>query len=425
MPHRQHGGGGHHQHAGGDHSHAGHQHQHAGHHGGHHDPAMAAALAKYPFLWGAQEQYIPIASVNVVPGQKIPTVRVPKNGFLLELLFRFVGSANVTAAGTAGTPNLLQLISSYVLSYNSGFQYRQLGGEQMYVLDLIRNQGVDAVQGGPNWKNYTPTSATNQSVGFCMRDYVGLNTGVNADKYLLAAHARNADITLDLTFNPNPSGSFVFRGVGANTETASISGTLYVEGRYLLDPASYTRFDKPNLRRVQQIESDTSYTQVVIGDNTVAITPLNGPRYLGLLFKATFANNGDPQGLNSNISRIQLKINNGLNRYDLSSQALAQRNMNELHRIQGGPIGSPWNGALPPGWYYLDFLSDASINNAVSQVGRNVISTERIASLWLIVTVNSGTPLTGNNMIELIKRVELPAVGGTNKLSSPAMEGAA
>jgi hypothetical protein len=423
MPHRQHGGG-HHQHAGHEHSHAGHQHQHAGH-GGHHDAAMAAAVAKYPFLWGAQEQYIPVASINVTPGQKSATVRVPKNGFLLELLFRFVGNANVTAAGTAGTPNILQLISSYVLSYNSGFQYRSLSGEQIYVLDLVRNQGVDAVQGGPNWKNYTPTSATNQSIGFCMRDYVGLNTGVNADKYLLAAHARNADITLDLTFNSNPSGTAVFRGIGANTEAATISGTLYVEGRYLLDPASYARFDKPNLRRVQQIESDTSYTQVVIGDNTVAITPLNGPRYLGLLFKATFGSVPDVQGLNSNISRIQLKINNGLNRYDLSSQALVQRNMNELHRIQGGPIGSPWNGALPPGWYYLDFLSDASINNAVSQVGRNVISTERIASLWLIVTVNSGTTLTGNNAIDLVKRVELPAVGGTNRLISPSMEGAA
>jgi hypothetical protein len=424
MPHHQHqhGGGGHHQHAGGDHSHAGGHHQHAGH-AGHHDGAQHEQK-KFPFIWGSQEQYIPIASVNVTPGQKSATIRVPKNGFLLELLFRFVGNANVTAAGTAGTPNLLQLISSYVLSYNSGFQYRQVGGEQMYVLDLIRNQGVDAVQGGPNWKNYTPTSATNQTVGFCLRDYVGLNTGVNADKYLLAAHARNADITLDITFNPNPSGTFAFRGIAANTEAATISGTLYIEGRYLLDPASYARFDKPNLARVQQIESDTSYTQVVLGDNTVAITPLNGPRYLGLLFKATFGSVGDPQGLNSNISRIQLKINNGLNRYDLSSQALVQRNMNELHRIQGGPLGAPWNGALPPGWYYLDFLSDASINNAVSQVGRNVISTERIASLWLIVTVNSGTTLTGNNLIELVKRVELPAVGGTNKLVSPAMEGA-
>jgi hypothetical protein len=69
----------------------------------------------------------------------------------------------------------------------------------------------------------------------------------------------------------------------------------------------------------------------------------------------------------------------------------------------------------------LDFLADASITNAVSQVGRNVISTERIASLWLIVTVAAGTNLTANNMILLIKRVELPAVGGTNRLAAPSL----
>jgi hypothetical protein len=423
MPQKHHGGGGGGHHAGGGGGgggqHAGHHH-HAGH--GEHQGG-AAAHHMYPFLWGAQEQFVPIAAINVTPGQKAPTVRIPKNGFLLELLFRFVGAANVTAAGTAGTPNILQIINSYILSYNGGFQFRSMSGENLYVMDLIRNQGVDAVLGGPSYKNYAPQTASNQAIGFVMRDFIGLNTGVNADKYLLAAHARNADITMDITFNPNPSGTAIFRGVGANTETAAISGTLYVEGRYLLDPASYARFDKPNLRRVQQIENDTSYTQVVIGDNTVSITPLNGPRYLQLAFKGTFGGVGDPQGINSNISRIQLKINNGLNRYDISSAALAQRNCNDLHRIQCGTIAAPNNAALPPGWYYLDFLSDASINNAVSQVGRNVISTERIASLWLVVTVNSGTTLTSNNMIELIKRVELPAVGGTNKLVSPSMEG--
>jgi hypothetical protein len=414
--HHQHGGGHHHQHAGHEHQHAGHQHQHAGHDGG-------GGGGKFPFIWGAQEQYVPIAAIPVTMGQKASTIRIPKNGFLLELLFRFVGNANVTAAGTAGQPNLLQLIQNYVLSYNGGFMYRSLSGEDVYVMDLLRNQGVDAVLGGPSYKNYTPAAiAPTNAVGFVMRDYVGLNTGVNADKYLLAAHARNADITMDITFSPNPSGTFIFGGVGANTETATISGTLFVEGRYLLDPASYARFDKPNLRKVQQIENDTSYTQLVTGDNTVSITPLNGPKYLGLLFKVVANGVPDPQGLTSFVSRVQLKINNGLNRYDVSSQALAQRNCNELHRIQCGTILAPNNAALPPGWYSLDFLSDASINNAVSQVGRNVISTERIASLWLIVTIQPGTPLTANNIIKTIKRVELPAVGGTNKLISPSME---
>ena len=338
-------------------------------------------------------------------------------------MFRFVGNANVTTAGTAGTPSILQILNSYILSYNGGFQYRNLDGETLYVMDLIRNQGADCVMGGPSWRNYAPQTTGSQQVGFIVRDYVFLNPGVNADKYLLAAHARNADITLDITFNPNPNGTFAFRGVGANTEAAAISGTLFVEGRYLLDPPSYAKFDKPDLRRVQQMEIDTSYTQLVIGDNTVSIVPLNGPKYLQLAFKAVFNGVGDSQGFGSSISRVQLKINNGLNRYDLTSQALAQRNSDDLHRIQCGTIAAPVNSSLPPGWYYFDFLSDSSINNAVSQVGRNVISTERIASLWLIVTVQNGTNLTANNMIQLVKRVELPAVGGTNKLVSPSMEG--
>lgn len=356
-------------------------------------------------------------------GQKASTVRIPKNGFLGELLFRFVGTATVTSAGTAGTPSLLNLVSSYITSYNGGFQYRSLRFENAYILDLIRNSGPDVVMGGPSWRNYSPTSVTAQPVGFVLRDFIYLNPGVNADKYELAAHARNADITLDLTFANNPNGTAIFNGVGANTETATITGTLFVEGRYQLDPPSYLKFDKPNLAKVQQIENDTSYTQLVVGDNTVSVVPLNGPKYLGLAFKVVTNGTGDVQGYASQVTRIQLKINNGLNRYDISSQALAQRNCNDMQRVQCGTLAAPWNNALPPGWYYLDFLSDASINNAVSQVGRNVISTERIASLWLIVTLANGTNLSANNMIELVKRVELPAVGGSNKLISPAMEG--
>lgn len=380
-------------------------------------------MVKYPFIWGAQQQFIQVAAIPFVSGQKAPTVRIPKNGFMGELLYRFVGTITVSAVGTAGAPSILQILQSINLSYNGGFQYRNLDGETTYVMDLIRNPGPDVVMGGPSWKNYSPTSATAQNVGFIMRDYISLNNGINADKYNLAAQARNADITLDVTFGSNPNGTANFRGIAANTETGQISGTLFVEGLYLLDPPSYARFDKPNLRQVQQIEMDTSYTNVTIGDNVVSVTPLNGPKYLGLAFKAVFNGLGDTQGYDSSISRIQLKINNGLNRYDLSSAALAQRNCNDMLREQVGPLSSKWNAALPRGWYYMDFLSDASIQNAVSQVGRNVISTERIASLWLIVTVMNGVNLTQNNLIQLIKRVELPAVGGTNKLISPAMNG--
>lgn len=366
---------------------------------------------KLPFLWGTQEQRIPIATIPYVAGAAAATVRIPKNGYLLKLLFRFIGNANVTVAGSAGTPPIWNFIDQYRLSYNGGFQYRNVDGESLYVMNLIRQFGPDFVTNGSTYKNYSPASATNQTIGLIMEDLVGLNTQVNADKYLLAAQARNADITLDLTFDSGTN-------MKANTETVAFSGTLFIEGLYLLDPPDYVHFDEPNLRKVQQILTDTSYTNVVVGDNTVPIVPVNGPKYMQVAFKGQFNGVGDVQGFSTAISRVQLKINNGLNRYDMSSQALCQENAEQLGRVTCGPANAT-AAPLPAGWYLLDFLDDASINNAVSMVGRNVISTEKIANLWLIVTVASGTNLTANNMIKLIKRAELPAVGGTNKLESP------
>lgn len=400
-----------------EHHHAGQHHEHSGtshvreHHGG---------GRKWPFLWGAQEQRIQIAAINVTPGLKAPTVRVPKNGFLSALMFRFVGNINITTAGTTGTPTLFNLIQSYILSYNGGFQYRNLDGQSLYVLDLARNFGQDAVMGGPNYQSYAPQTAGNQPLSFVVRDYISLNTQANQDKYLLAAHARNADVTLDITFAPSPNGTQIpIYGIGANTEVGAITGTLFVEGLYLLDPPSYDKFDRPDLTRVQQIEIDYSFTQIVTGQNTISLVPLNGPKYLQIYMQALFNGAPDSQGRNSAISNFELKINNGLDRLNMSSQAIAQENCNQFGRTNVGLQGSQTNAALPPGWYCFDFLDDVGINNAVSIAGRNVISTERIASLWLMPTVISGTNLTANNMFKIIKRVDLPAVGGTNRLNAP------
>ena len=96
---------------------------------------------RLPFLWGTQEQRVPIAAINVTPGVKAPTVRVPKNGYLAKMLFRYVGAINVTIAGT-GTPLLYNLISSYVLSYNGGFQYRSVDGESAVVMYDGRRAGA-------------------------------------------------------------------------------------------------------------------------------------------------------------------------------------------------------------------------------------------------------------------------------------------
>jgi hypothetical protein len=414
-------GGGHHGGAGGGHH--GDSHGHGGgdhgshyrgdardhrHEGGHDE--------RFPFLWGVQEQYTPITAIAVTPGLKIPSQKIPKNGYAVKLRLRYVGNANVTAAGSAGTPSILNLVNQYIISYNGGFAYRNMDGESLYVKNLCDTTGPDTIMGGAMWKNYNPASATNQTIGFMLEDYIALNPWANADKYLLAAHARNTDVMLDLTFGTAAQ-------MAANTETATISGTLYVEGMFFLDPPDYDHFQEPDLDKVQQVTIDTSYTNVVIGDNTVPIVPINGPKYLRLAFKCVFNNVPDTQGYASNVSNIQLKLNNGLNRYYISSQGLLEDNMILLNRIQCGTIAAPNNAPLPPGWYLFDWINDTGVNNQISVAGRNVISTEDIGALWLIVTVAAGTTLTANNQIKLIKQVELPAVGGTSKLTPPMLSG--
>lgn len=372
---------------------------------------------RFPFLWGVQEQFVPICAINVTPGLKIPSQKIPKNGYLVMLRFRFSGQATVTTVGTAGNPNILNLIQQYILSYNGGFQYRNEDGPSIYVKELADYNGnMDPVMMNPTWRNYNPTTATAQQIGFMLVDNIALNPKGNADKYLLAAHARNTDVMLDLTFGNLSS-------IASNTEAVTVTGTLYVEGMFFLDPPDYHHFQEPDLDKVMQVTTDTSFTNVVIGDNTVPIVPINGPKYLRLLFQCIFNGVPDPQGFNSNVSTIQLKFNNGLNRYYISSQSLATDNINQLKRVQCGTLVAPNNAALPPGWYMLDWIDDTGTNNEISVAGRNVISTEDIGSMWLIVTVNAGTNLAGTNQIKLVKQVELPAVGGTSKLVSPKMAG--
>ena len=55
----------------------------------------------YPFLFGTQEQRVPIAAIPLTPGLKAATVRIPKNGYLAKMTYRFVGSVTISGAGTA------------------------------------------------------------------------------------------------------------------------------------------------------------------------------------------------------------------------------------------------------------------------------------------------------------------------------------
>jgi hypothetical protein len=352
-----------------------------------------------PFLYGTRPTWRKVAQIAYTAGLAIPATKFPKYGYLAKVRYRFVLSVNVTTAGSAGTPKLQFLFANYNISLNGNYQYRNMDGESLALKNSLQ-QGYanEPTTSSLNYTNYNPASATAQTVQYTVSDDIALNDGVNADKFLLAAQARNYDIILGGTFGANPSGTAPgpTGGIAANTEVAAITGTLYVEGLYFLDP-DYTKFAPPDGTQVQQILDDLTYTNVSVGDNVIPIVPINGPQYLQLCFKPVFNGVIDTQGVNSKVTNVRFRVNNAQDLYDVSAQTLYQENYDHY-------------GRTPPfGYYVLDFLDDISLVNAVSAAGTRVLSTATLASLELIVTVASGTTVT-NSLIKLWKRLKNPAI---------------
>ena len=350
-----------------------------------------AQQVKKPFLWGSRPIWKQIAQVPITLGLQAPSIKIPKNGWLSKIRYRFAGAATVTTAGTAGVPNFQNLISMLVLSVSGNYQYRNCDGESLALKTNLQVQGAnDPVAAGPSFLAYSPTSlVANQPFSYAFSDCISLNSELNADEFLLAAQARNYDLILDIAFGSAAS-------VAANTEVATFSGVLYIEGMYFLDP-DYAEFDAPDPTTVQQYVDDKSFTNVVVGDNVIPVNPINGPEYMQLMFKPVFNGLIDVPGAASKMTRIRLRVNNQQDIYDIQAPDLAAEQFEKYGRV------------LPFGYYVLDFMNDISLVNAMSAVRTRVLSTATLGSMELILSVASGT-VTTNSVIKLVKRLRNPAV---------------
>ena len=355
---------------------------------------MAATKQLQPFLRGTRGVWRKIAQIPVNIGLAAPTTKISKNGFLGILRHRITGTVTVNGAGAAGVPNLQNLISSMVLSLSGNYQYRNIDGERMWLWDNLQNVGyADSVAGSPSYQNYNPTSATQQSVSLPLRDCIALNSQYNLDTFLLAAQARNYDITLDVTYG-------TLAQIVAGNETINATAlTHYIEGYYMLD-ADYTQFAPPDLSTVQQLLKDDAFTNVVVGDNIVPIVPINGPQLLGLGFAAVFNGVRDVQGVSSKLTNMRLRVNNAQDLIDIPIQDFDDENFDLYGR------------SLPFGYRYINLLDDVSINNAVSPYWTKALATATLSSLELILTVAAGTVVTGTTGIKLFKRYRNPAITG-------------
>lgn len=359
-------------------------------------PAGGSPPSLLPYPLGARRIPIPFGAIPYVAGGGQP-VKIPKAGLICALQLRFVGTATVSIAGTAKTPQLWNLIKNYQVTANLGYQYRNLDGESLYLkANLEESGGNDALVGSPSYKTYDPTSATAQSVNFVLEDHISLNEDLNFMDFIVSAQSYDDDKYVQITFGQDAD----VKGEGG-TETVALSGTLFIDGLFMSIP-DLTKYALPvGLgRQTQQCMTDAGYTGALVvasADNTIHITPVQGPRYMQLAFKGKFNGVSDTADAASNFLTAVIKTNSSqeLERYQI--QTLLQRQYNLYGRKIAG------------GWILLDFLSDLGIPNRMSPIRRNNYSTEEFATLDLILTLGAGN-VTGNTYIKVFKRIWSPVV---------------
>lgn len=348
------------------------------------------------FAAGTREIRLPVGSASFAASQTIQMPNggpIPKSGFLASAYFTFIGSVTVSAAGTAGTPNIVNVLQNINLTANYGYQYRNIDGDSLnFLANLNQPTGsLNIPSGVPTYQNYNPASATAQAIEFSFTDNIALNEGINYQDFLISTQTLDSDLILQITW------SAINGAINANTETVSaLTGTLYVDGLWFSVP-DRRLFALPEIKFVQQITSGDSGlgTGVVAGAaNTINLTPVQGPRYLQLFIKVV--SNGVPDTANyaSKMSQFELKANNAESLFIQTAQRTIARQTEYFGR------------ALSAGWFVFDFLHDASIINAKGMYGRNIVSTQLYSTLWLIVTTLSSmaTPTT----IKVVKRIAAP-----------------
>lgn len=350
----------------------------------------------YPFAAGTREIRLPIGQLAFSAGATVQMPNggpIPKSGYFASVYYTFIGSVTVGTAGSAGTPNLVNVLQNINLTANYGYQYRNVDGDSLNFLANLNlpSGGFLMPAGVPTYQNYNPASATAQPIEFTFTDNIALNEGVNYQDFLISTQTLDSDLILQITW------SAIQGAINANTETiTALSGILYADGLWFSVP-DRSQFAVPNIQYVQQISSGDSGlgTGIAAGQaNTINLTPVQGPRYLQLAIKVTENNVLDTANFATKMAQFELRANNAESLFIQTAQRTIARQTEFFNR------------ALPAGWFIFDFLHDASIINAKGMYGRNIISTQLYSTLWLIVTTLSSMATPAS--IKVVKRIAAP-----------------
>lgn len=366
-----------------------------------------------PFALGTSVFPVPIAGLGgplVWSSGGVSTLTpIPKTGFLAKLRYNFSGTYTFSTGGaTQYNPPFWRVIQNYTLQNSLNYPFRSMSQDDIWFWQQIAfPQGIgapnaavdDIVVGSRFYKPGTTTATAQQTFSWAFEDWIEHNDGVNFSRYLLAAMTTSNDLTINMTWAAPVIGNAATSALTIGDGTAVISQfamACQVSAEYLTVPDP-TKYQWPRRNLVQQIVCDHSYQTAAVGLNSINLTPIQGPEFLGLGIQVINAGGVTRDTLafgTTGITEIDIYVNGSIPLYQFTMADIIKR-----YEIMYGR--QPQNG-----YVYLDFSNDLSLVNAMSHTHRKVLSTAKYSQISVNVTLNANFTAGAGSSIVLFKRTQ-------------------
>lgn len=334
---------------------------------------------------------------------------IPKTGFVAKLRYNFSGTYTFSTGGaTQYNPAFWRVIQNYTLQNSLNYPFRSMSGDDLWFWQQIAfPQGVgsasapvdDVVTGSKFYKPGTTTATAQQTFSWGFEDWIGQNDGVNFSRYLLSAMTTSNDLTINMTWAAPVIGNAATSALTIGDGTAVISQfamQCQVSAEYLTVPDP-TKYAWPRRNLVQQIVCDHSFQTAAVGLNSINLTPIQGPEFLGLGIQVINAGGVSRDSLTfgtTGITEIDIYVNGSIPLYQFTMADIIKR-----YEIMFGRQAQY-------GYVYIDLSNDLSLVNAMSHTHRKVLSTAKYSQISVNVTLNANFTAGAGSSINLFKRTQ-------------------
>lgn len=336
-----------------------------------------------PFRFNTRQRIAKVINVAFAAGQQLPSIRLPKVGFLNRIFITVTGSMTLSSAGALQDLGPWSLLNRIKVNTNIGAAtIWDTSGYGAYLMSGWSERAFFPDRAGIG--NTTPhalihaapvaSGANNWKLSYVLP--IAANAGMNFDSGLVNLQSIQTEVTLDIVCG---------QVLDAATNATAFAGSIDVYYEYFEVPVSTQEAPAalPPLMLHRVLEE--IYPINATGEQFYVVPKMG--KLLGM-YHLIRCNGARSDALDS----FRIRFNRTDEPYNVSTSVLRMRN-----RLQLGVD-------LPVGAYLWDFWHSSE------DVGegdlRDHIDSEKISTLESIVTVTSGTTLgSGNNSNTIIRRI--------------------